>query len=162
MSALKLIGAAAFRPFRNVWMLEELGVAYEHIAARPRAPEAQQVNPFGKVPCLMDGDFAMYESVAINTYLGDKFRGQPDVPQTLLPPPGTPALRATLLHAALRARVSARTMSFDCPISLSCCTCTRDVYCMTFVSVLTRSSAALKHCGSIASTRARWPSSSAA
>lgn len=90
MSALKLIGAAAFRPFRNVWMLEELGVAYEHIAARPRAPEAVKVNPFGKVPCLVDGDFEMYESMAINTYLGDKFRAQPGVPE-LVPPPGTPA-----------------------------------------------------------------------
>ena len=37
---LKLIGASAFRSFRNLWMLEELGVPYAHEAARPRAREA--------------------------------------------------------------------------------------------------------------------------
>jgi hypothetical protein len=31
-SKLKLIGATGYRTFRNVWMLEELGVAYEHAA----------------------------------------------------------------------------------------------------------------------------------
>lgn len=85
---LKLVGSAAFRPFRNLWMLEELGVEYSHEPARPRTPEALAVNPFGKIPALVDDTFEMYESVAINTYLGDKFRGVAGVPQ-LVPPPGT-------------------------------------------------------------------------
>jgi glutathione S-transferase len=92
---LKLVGATAFRSFRNVWMLEELGVAYEHTVARPRSAEASAANPFGKIPSLTDGDFTMYESAAINTYLGDKFRaggqaGEGGCPE-LVPPPGTAA-----------------------------------------------------------------------
>ncbi|KAJ8603706.1 hypothetical protein CTAYLR_000184 [Chrysophaeum taylorii] len=58
-------------------MLEELnevaGVEFEHIPARPWSEEAKKHNPFGKVPALSDGEFVMYESAAINTYLGDKF-----------------------------------------------------------------------------------------
>jgi len=73
---LQLVGTAEFRPFRNVWVLEELGVDWEHVAAFPRSMGGEDAkNPFGKVPQLMDGDFFMYESAAINTYLCDKFRG---------------------------------------------------------------------------------------
>eukprot|EP00928_Gymnodinium_smaydae_P025044 TRINITY_DN20087_c0_g2_i1.p1 TRINITY_DN20087_c0_g2~~TRINITY_DN20087_c0_g2_i1.p1 ORF type:complete len:319 (-),score=55.97 TRINITY_DN20087_c0_g2_i1:45-1001(-) len=75
-STVTLVGHAFFRSFRNVWMLEELGVPYNHIPCFPRSEEAMRYNPLGKVPALQDGpDFVMYESVAINTYLGDKFRG---------------------------------------------------------------------------------------
>lgn len=88
---LKLVGSARFRPLRNVWMLEELGVKYVHDPARPRSDAARAVNPFGKVPTLVDGDVVLYESAAINTYLGDKFRGTEGVP-VLVPPAGT-ALR---------------------------------------------------------------------
>ena len=38
---LRLVGAASFRSFRNLWMLEELGVAYEHVPATPLSPEAR-------------------------------------------------------------------------------------------------------------------------
>jgi len=86
--SLTLIGHAAFRSFRNVWMLEELGVAYKHIEAKPRTAEASAANPFGKIPSLMDGDFTMYESAAINTYLGDKFRARLGAPD-LVPIAGT-------------------------------------------------------------------------
>eukprot|EP00747_Dinoflagellata_sp_TGD_P169980 gnl/TRDRNA2_/TRDRNA2_200345_c0_seq1.p1 gnl/TRDRNA2_/TRDRNA2_200345_c0~~gnl/TRDRNA2_/TRDRNA2_200345_c0_seq1.p1 ORF type:complete len:225 (+),score=31.17 gnl/TRDRNA2_/TRDRNA2_200345_c0_seq1:75-749(+) len=85
---LTLIGGAAFRPFRNIWMLEELGVGYRHVSATPRSPEATSANPFGKIPALVDGSFTMYESAAINTYLGDKFRGREGV-KDLVPAPGT-------------------------------------------------------------------------
>lgn len=54
MAELKIIGAAAFRTFRNLWMLEELGVVYTHVNAMPRSPEANAVNPFGKIPALID------------------------------------------------------------------------------------------------------------
>merc|ERR1711861_124361 len=72
---LTLVGHAGFRSFRNVWMLEELGVKYKHVEAKPHSPDATRMNPMGKIPSLQDGDFIMYESAAINTYLGDKFRG---------------------------------------------------------------------------------------
>mmetsp|Transcript_6494 Transcript_6494/g.16185 ORF Transcript_6494/g.16185 Transcript_6494/m.16185 type:complete len:227 (-) Transcript_6494:51-731(-) len=84
---LTLVGHAAFRPFRNVWMLEELGVPYTYVPCRPRSKQAHRFNPLGKVPALQDGDFFMYESAAINTYLGDKFRGT-GAPE-LVPPAGT-------------------------------------------------------------------------
>mmetsp|Transcript_12773 Transcript_12773/g.28335 ORF Transcript_12773/g.28335 Transcript_12773/m.28335 type:complete len:189 (-) Transcript_12773:248-814(-) len=42
------------------------------------------------VPSLKHGDFVMYESAAINTYLGDVFRGKDGVPE-LVPAPGTHA-----------------------------------------------------------------------
>jgi glutathione S-transferase len=100
---LKLVGATGFRTFRNVWMLEELGVSYEHITAGPRSAEASEGSPFGKVPWLADGEFVLYESAAINTYLGDKFRGHPSSSSSsssfesgaaaadLVPPAGTQA-----------------------------------------------------------------------
>ncbi len=94
---LRLVGAAAFRSFRNLWMLEELGVAYEHVPATPLSPDARKHNPFGKVPALHDPahDFTMYESAAINTYLGDKFSTAGDAGDAsrprLVPAAGTPA-----------------------------------------------------------------------
>ena len=53
--AIRLYGAKGggnlFRSFRNVWMLEELGVPYDHIAAAPRSKEANEGNPgWGKIP----------------------------------------------------------------------------------------------------------------
>jgi glutathione S-transferase len=58
-------------------MLEELGVPYQHIPALPLGRAIQASNPLGKVPALVETDgnhqkyFSMYESGAINTYLGD-------------------------------------------------------------------------------------------
>jgi glutathione S-transferase len=70
-------------------MLEELGVAYEHAVVGPHSAEAREGSPFGKIPSLVDGeDFLMYESAAINTYLGDKFRGR-DGKADLVPAAGT-------------------------------------------------------------------------
>lgn len=73
-STLKLVGPATFRAFRCLWMLEEVQVPYEHIAARPWSKLARKNHPQGKIPILLDGDFLLYESAAINTYLGDKFQ----------------------------------------------------------------------------------------
>ncbi|CAE8691928.1 unnamed protein product [Polarella glacialis] len=75
---LVLWGNPLFRSWRNVWMLEELGVAYKIVPVNPmvgdgQKPEFLKLNPHGKVPCLQDGSFVLTESVAINTYLADKF-----------------------------------------------------------------------------------------
>lgn len=74
-SKLLLIGPTAFRTFRCVWMLQELGVSYEHSTSAPWSDEIKRHHPMGKVPALVvDGSFSMYESAAINTFLGDAFR----------------------------------------------------------------------------------------
>ena len=49
-----------------------------------QSPEFLKLNPFGKVPVLIDGDLRLTESAAICTYLGDK---HPD--SELVPRPGT-------------------------------------------------------------------------
>ena len=68
----KLIGVRPTRAFRALWMLEELGVPYEHVAAGPRSDEVLAHSPLGKVPVLVDGDQAIPDSMAILTYLADK------------------------------------------------------------------------------------------
>ena len=67
-----VIGAAKSRAFRVLWMLEEMGVAYNHVPAAPRSTEAKEHNPTGKVPALLDGDELLTDSVAIMIYLADK------------------------------------------------------------------------------------------
>ncbi len=52
----------------------ELGIDLEFVQIDPRAgqnkkPEFLALNPNGKVPVLVDGDFALWESRAINNYL---------------------------------------------------------------------------------------------
>jgi len=80
----KVIGATKSRALRVMWMLEELGEAYEHVTCGPRSDEAKQYNPSGKIPALVDGDDVLTDSVAIMQYLADK-HGK------LTAPAGTPA-----------------------------------------------------------------------
>jgi len=68
----KIIGCPRTRAMRVMWLLEELGEAYEIDPAMPQSDVARTFNPSGKVPILMDGDTAITESVAICTYLADK------------------------------------------------------------------------------------------
>lgn len=68
----KVIGATKSRALRVLWMLEELGEDYEHIAAAPRSDAAKVYNPSGKIPALVDGDAVLTDSMAIVTYLADK------------------------------------------------------------------------------------------
>ncbi len=70
-----------FPPTRSIrprWVLQELGVPFESILVQPQSPESRtpefrRMNPSGKLPLLVDGDFAITESVAICLYLADKF-----------------------------------------------------------------------------------------
>ena len=68
----KLIGFPQTRALRVIWMLEELGEAYELDPAMPQSDRIKEFNPTGKVPVLVDGDTVIPESVAIITYLADK------------------------------------------------------------------------------------------
>jgi glutathione S-transferase len=61
-----------------VWMLEEVGVAYElnHVdlmAGANRSPQHLALNPMGKLPVLTDGDAVVTESAAIGVYLADRY-----------------------------------------------------------------------------------------
>lgn len=75
---LKVYGVAASRAYRALWMLEELGLEYEHepVDFRDRgteAPEYLRINPNGRVPTLRDGDLTLFESMAINLYLASRY-----------------------------------------------------------------------------------------
>ncbi|WP_338549085.1 glutathione S-transferase family protein [Roseovarius phycicola] len=91
-----VIGSRATRAIRVLWMLEEIGAPYNHVAASPRSPEASAVNPSGKVPNLRDGDTVLTDSAAILTYLSDKHGA-------LTHTPGTPerGRQDCLLHQVL-------------------------------------------------------------
>jgi glutathione S-transferase len=82
------------RSQRVLWLLEELGVAYDvkRYKRNPKTlfapPELQQVHPLGKSPVISDGDITVAESGAILEYLLDT-HGQ----GRLRPLPGTPEQR---------------------------------------------------------------------
>lgn len=76
--SLKIYGVARTRAFRALWIAEELGLAYEHVAveigdAGARAPEFLALNPNGRLPFIADGDFVLTESLAITLYLARKY-----------------------------------------------------------------------------------------
>ena len=82
-------------------------MAWSHEPARPRSTAAAGSNPFGKIPTLFDDDLGltMYESIAINTHLGDKYRGQSGVPM-LVPPPATPSVISPTASADITVRTT--------------------------------------------------------
>lgn len=88
MAKMKVYGMIPTRVLRALWLLEELGVEYEHVPTHPlgeevRAPEFLAMNPAGKVPVLVDGDVVLSESSAIQLYLAEKFPERGLIPQDL-------------------------------------------------------------------------------
>jgi len=66
------------RDLRPIWLLEELGEAYDIVWLDRASDENRKqpylsINPFGKIPALDDEGFRLYESAAICAYLADKF-----------------------------------------------------------------------------------------
>lgn len=63
----------------RVWLaLEHKGIAYDlktlsFSAGDLKRPEYRAINPRGKVPAIVDDGFALYESVAINEYLDERY-----------------------------------------------------------------------------------------
>jgi len=68
----KVLGMAATRTLRVLWMMEELGLEYEHLPYPPRSKEMLEINPSGKVPALIVDDQVIIDSVAIMQFLADK------------------------------------------------------------------------------------------
>jgi glutathione S-transferase len=75
---MKLYGHANTRSDRAAWALEEAGAewTFEEVdlyTGAGRRPPYIDLNPGGKVPTLVDGDFVLTESAAIVTYVADRF-----------------------------------------------------------------------------------------
>jgi len=76
--SLRVYGVARTRAFRALWIAEELGIAYEHVPIEigeegARTPEFLALNPNGRLPVIVDGDFVLSESLAITLYLAKKY-----------------------------------------------------------------------------------------
>lgn len=76
---IKLYGPARSSAGRCFWLLEELGLPYENIKVDMSTKEHKadwflKINPNGKVPALVDGDITLFESMAINYYLTEKYK----------------------------------------------------------------------------------------
>jgi glutathione S-transferase len=88
---LTIYGCYRSRATRNVWLANELGLAFKHVPviqayrlADPSAPGAPlhtksadflKVNPNGHIPSIDDDGFKLHESLAINLYLARKHGG---------------------------------------------------------------------------------------
>jgi len=72
----KLHGTSRSRSARSLWALEELGVNYEHNpmpTTDAKSPAHLRLNPNGHVPVLEDDGVVVWESMAINLYLAEKY-----------------------------------------------------------------------------------------
>lgn len=72
----KLYGSSKSRSARSLWALEELGVKYDHVAmpsTDAKSPDHLKRNPHGHIPVLEDEGTTVWESMAINLYLAEKY-----------------------------------------------------------------------------------------
>lgn len=80
---IKVFHAPRSRSLRVIWMLEEMGLAYEVEPGSLMAPSEAfiKANPTRTLPVLVDGETVITESIAILQYLGTKYGPTPLVPQ---------------------------------------------------------------------------------
>ena len=76
---LRIYGSPKSRTLRTLWMVGELGLAYDHKDYLPRSPETKTpefraLNPNSRVPVIDDDGFVLSESMAINFYLAKKHK----------------------------------------------------------------------------------------
>ena len=67
--AITIYGSPHSRTMRVLWMTTELDLDYEHVPyefddPRLKQPDYLGLNPAGTIPTLVDGDFALSESLA--------------------------------------------------------------------------------------------------
>ncbi|RIK97377.1 MAG: glutathione S-transferase family protein [Proteobacteria bacterium] len=74
---IKLYGTPLSRAARCLWMLREVGVPFEnvptHFAGEAQSAEFRKINPNGRVPALDDDGLVLFESLAINLHLAEKY-----------------------------------------------------------------------------------------
>jgi glutathione S-transferase len=85
---LHIYGVARTRAFRALWIAQELGLDHEHLPieigdAGARSPEFLALNPNGRLPVIVDGDFVLSESLAITLYLAKKYSAGKLYPNSL-------------------------------------------------------------------------------
>jgi glutathione S-transferase len=82
MSDVEILG---FPQSNFVWMARiacaEKGVAATLTPASPHSPEVYAINPYGKIPALRHGDFAVAETRAICAYIDRAFPGPALTPE---------------------------------------------------------------------------------
>ena len=77
---LQLYGNPRSRAMRCLWMLEEVGQPYQLVDKSLRADDLRsadylKLNPNARIPTLVDGETVLWESMAINLYLAQKYPG---------------------------------------------------------------------------------------
>jgi glutathione S-transferase len=83
---LKLHGSSKSRAARSLWAIEEIGVKYDHVPTAPpnaKSPENMKLNPNGHIPVLEDDGHSVWESMAVNLYLAEKYGKAPLWPSTV-------------------------------------------------------------------------------
>ena len=80
MSKLKVYGVPQSRAARTLWMVEECGVPYEHVATgfakEAKSDAYKAINPNQRIPAIDDDGVIVWESMAINLYLAKKYGGE--------------------------------------------------------------------------------------
>jgi len=71
---IQIYGSPKSSANRCYWTLEEVGAPYERVSISFKDREHKsekflKLNPNGAVPVMVDGDFALWESIAIDRYL---------------------------------------------------------------------------------------------
>ncbi len=92
---IRIYGISASRTLRPLWLLEEIGIEYEHIPIDFHGDEVRSegylaINPNGRIPAMRDGDLTLFESMAINMYIAKRYGG------SLFPDSDADAARANM------------------------------------------------------------------
>jgi glutathione S-transferase len=83
---IQLYGNPRSRAMRCMWMLEEIRQPYELVEKSTnelQTPEYLQLNPNARIPTLVDDGVVIWESMAINLYLAQKYPLYSNDPSTL-------------------------------------------------------------------------------